>query len=408
MDLALKTARVLMMGTLLLASAATSQAQDDAPVAPPPNLIDATFVPAPLLTFPNPTDSNTPVVWIGDQLSVFSSIAGQTARATGPSLEEATNPEGDQPGMVYSDDIGSGRWLESVIRDEVSGRLYGWYHNEIPTECEQGIRLWPQIGATVSDDDGVTWQDLGLILTPREGTISCDTEHPMTNGGIGDFSVILDRNENPDERYLYFLFSSYGGELEEQGISFARMRWIDRDHPLDRFTGESAAVKWDGQDWLAPGIGGRSVAIFHDAAQVAWSSAQNSGYWGPSVHWNTDLQKFIVLMSRARGGNYESGGIYMTYTSTLDSPASWAEPKVIIVAGQSWYPQVVGDPSIQGTDTLAGQRARYFNQGKSHYFIEFAERPVNSPVIDEPAPTPGSTRVVTRKTPVPQDTYELR
>ena len=28
----------------------------------------------------------------------------------------------------------------------------------------------------------------------------------MTNGGIGDFSVILDRNENPDERYLFSCF----------------------------------------------------------------------------------------------------------------------------------------------------------------------------------------------------------
>ena len=70
----------------------------------------------------------------------------------------------------------------------------------------------------------------------------------------------------------------------------------------------------------------------------------------------------VVRAVATRVGRYLHDG-----TSTLDSPASWAEPKVIIVAGQSWYPQVVGDPSIQGTDTLAGQRARYFNQGKSHH-----------------------------------------
>jgi len=391
---------------MLLGTGASGRAQDAVPPSAPPNLLDAAFVPAPLLIFPNPTDSNTPLVWIGDQLSVFSSIDGQTARATGPSLAEATNPGDDQPGMTYAEDIGSGRWLEAVIRDDDTGRLYGWYHNEIPTECPQGIRLWPQIGATVSDDDGATWQDLGLVLTPREGTVSCETDHPMTNGGIGDFSVVLDNNDNPDERFLYFLFSSYGGELEEQGISFARMRWLDRDHPLDRFTGESAAFKWDGQDWLAPGIGGRSVAIFHDPAQVEWASAQNNGYWGPSVHWNVDLQKFIVLMSRSRGGNYESGGIYMTYTTTLDAPASWAEPKIVIAAEQGWYPQVVGDWSIHGTDKLAGRRARYFNQGRSRFFIDFSEQSADSPVVD--GPNSGSTRIVTRKLPTPQDSYELR
>ncbi len=394
------------MGTVLLASVAGAQAQDEAPASRPPNMLEAAFSPAPLLLFPNPTDSNTPIVWIGDQLSVFSSIDGQTARAIGPTLEEATNPETDQPGMSYLEDIGSGRWMEAVIRDDETGRLYGWYHNEIPTECPQGIRLWPQIGATVSDDDGATWQDLGLVLTPREGTVTCETDHPMTNGGIGDFSVILDNNENPDDRYLYFLFSSYGGDLDEQGVSFARMRWMDREHPLDRFTGQSAAFKWDGQDWTAPGIGGRSVAIFHDSAQVDWNNTANNGFWGPSVHWNIDLQRFIVLMNRSRGGNYETSGIYMTYTTTLDNPASWAEPKVVIAAEQGWYPQVVGDPSVQGTDKLSGRRARYFNQGRSRFYIDFFETPPDSPSTDIPAT--GTTRIVTRKLPVPQDTNQLR
>ena len=105
---------------------------------------------------------------------------------------------------------------------------------------------------------------------------------------------------------VYFLFSSYGGDLEEQGISFARMRWIHRDRPLDRFSGQSLVLKWDGEGWNADGIAGRSVAIMHDVAQVSWTSSDNRGYWGPSVHWNTDLHKFIVLMSRSGGGNYRS------------------------------------------------------------------------------------------------------
>lgn len=363
-----------MAALLLLAGRSSLLAAQD---AAPPNTITATFTPAPLVAFPNPTDSNTPLVWIGDQLAVFSSDSGRTLRATGATLEAEQTDDETTPG--YTDDIGSGRWLESVLRDDDSGRLYGWYHNEVPTDCPQGIRLWPQIGAAVSDDDGTTWDDLGVILTPREGTVSCDTDHPVTDGGIGDFSVILDGNDDPAKHFAYFLFSSYGGDLEEQGISFARMLWIDRDAPLDHFSGESAAAKWDGQGWNAPGIGGRSVAVFHDAAQVTWNSTQNNGYWGPSVHWNTDLHRFIVLMSRSGGGNYDPDGIYMTYTASLDAPQSWATPKLVIENDQGWYPQVVGDVAVHGTDKLAGERARYFDQGVSQFFITFAEAPAAIP-----------------------------
>ncbi len=348
------------------------------PIEPPrpANNLNVSFVPARPLGFPNPTDSNSPVVWVGQELLVFNSVDGQTSRAAGSRLEDATSSNGDDTlGMQYTDDIGSGRWLESVVRDDDSGRLYGYYHNEIPTDCPQGVRLWPQIGEAISDDNGDTWTDLGIVITPRDGTVSCETDHPVTNGGVGDFSVMLDRHQDPDEQYLYFLFSSYGGDLEEQGISLGRMLWIDRDRPLDRFSGESAVMKWDGEAWAASGIGGRSVAIFHDSRQVSWTSDANNGFWGPSVHWNVDLQKYIVLMSRSRGGNYDPGGIYMTYTTALERPQSWVMPKLIIANDQGWYPQVVGGPEIQGSDKLAGSSARYFNHGQSSSFILFSEAP---------------------------------
>ena len=101
----------------------------------------------------------------------------------------------------------------------------------------------------------------------------------------------------------------------------------------------------------------------------------NNGYWGPSVHWNTDLKTFIVLMSRSKGGNYDPDGVYLTYTTALDDPLSWAAPKRIIEGGQGWYPQVVGDPAMLGTDKLASARARYFNAGGSASIIVFSEAP---------------------------------
>jgi hypothetical protein len=46
---------------------------------------------------------------------------------------------------------------------------------------------------------------------------------------------------------------------------------------------------------------------------------------------------------------------------------------------QGWYPQVIGDPSIRGTDKLAGGRARYFNAGRSYGFLEFHDNTPNAP-----------------------------
>ena len=219
------------------------------------------------------------------------------------------------------------------------------------------------------------------MLTPRDGSVTCDTDHPVTNGGVGDFSVILDRDPDPARHYVYFIFSSYGGDLEEQGISFARMPWTERDRPFDRFSGQSQVSKWDGRAWAAPGIGGRSVAIFHDDRQVSWTSAENNGYWGPSVHWNGDLQKFVILMDRSKGGNYETAGVYMTYAAALEDPRLWVEPRLAIADNQGWYPQVIGAPAFGGRTRLPGQapcsRTRYFNQGRSTFYITFAEVPAD-------------------------------
>jgi hypothetical protein len=351
---------------------------------PQPNMVAASFTAAPSLRFPNPTDSNSPAFWDGQDFYIFNSWGGQPRRAKGTSLDDAADTNPDGASSSYTNAGMAGRWLEAVIRDEDSGRLYGWYHEEIEMACPQGRRTWPQIGAAISADNGESWDDVGVILTPRDGSVTCDTDHPVTNGGVGDFSVIVDRNPDPANRYIYFIFSSYGGDLVEQGISFARMLWVDRDQPFDRSSGESLANKWDGRSWSAPGIGGRSIASFHDGDQVSWTSAQNNGYWGPSVHWNAGLQKYIVLMDRSKGGNYETQGVYMTYTTRLDDPRTWVQPKLIITNNQGWYPQVIGAPAVAGTDKTAGTgpilRTRYFNQAQSDFYIDFTEIP--SPVPD--------------------------
>ncbi|HEY7171451.1 MAG TPA: hypothetical protein VH417_11430 [Vicinamibacterales bacterium] len=65
----------------------------------------------------------------------------------------------------------------------------------------------------------------------------------------------------------------------------------------------------------------------------------------------------------------------MTCTDTLENPRAWALPKLITGPNDNpgWYPQVIGDPAIQGTDKRAGARARYFDAGQSNSIIVFAD-----------------------------------
>ena len=111
--------------------------------------------------------------------------------------------------------------------------------------------------------------------------MTCDTDHPVTNGGVGDFSVILDRNADPASHHPYIHLLELRRRSRGTG-HFVRPHAVkkQRDRPFDRFSGQSQVSKWDGSGWHAPGIGGRSEAIFHDSRQVSWTSAQNNGYWG--------------------------------------------------------------------------------------------------------------------------------
>ncbi len=363
---------VLVAAGLLIAIVPAATQYERVGTAVPRSSVDAYFVPTTTIRFPNATDSNSPSFWIDDRFHLFNSFNGRPRLSSGPSLEKAVDMPDVVPGRntVYLEDLHVGAWLEAVIPDESSGLLYGWYHAEFVLQCPKGQRFYPVIGAVVSETNGTTWHDLGIVLSPRGGEPGCDTNHPVTAGGVGDFSVILDNNTDPADHYAYFLFSNYSGSLEEQGISFARMLWIDRDRPIDEETGQSRVLKWHTGYWTERGLGGWSTPL-PDSRRVSWQSASNSGYWGPSVHWNVDLRTFVILMSRSKGGNYVTEGIYVTSNDDPSNPGAWATPRKIAESGQGWYPQVVGAASIRGTDRLAGRTARYFNAGRSTSLIVF-------------------------------------
>lgn len=308
--------------------------------------------------FPSGTDCNSPTHWDDGVLYIFNST-GHPTRSYGEDILHL----GNSKPIVYSNEVDGGRWIEATFREE-DGTLYGWYHNEPTKGFSQNkvneTRLTaPKIGAVKSTDNGANWEDLGFVLEAPADSLNLETENFYFAGGNGDFSVLPDAAKE----YIYFYISTYNKDIGEQGVSVARMKFADRDAPVGKVT------KWHNGEWSEPGLEGHVTPIF--AAQGDWHGMKVDAFWGPSIHWNTYLKQYVILLNRAKDSRWGQEGIYVTFNDDLGDPKGWSEPHRILEGG-GWYPQVVGlDKEEQETDKRAGQTARFYLSGVSEWEIEF-------------------------------------
>jgi hypothetical protein len=309
---------------------------------------------------PTQTDGNSPSFWHQGKLNLFTSIGApemisQARDQFGPwtrQIVEGTLREHDPV------------WVESAWMDR-DGILFTWYHHEPGGLCGDSSRLTaPEIGAAISFDGGKTMEDLGIILKSGE-SLNCGALNGYFVGGHGDFSVVADR----DFKYFYFVFSNYGGGVDEQGIAVARMAYEDRFGPV------GAVWKFRDGGWNEPGLGGRMTAIY--PAKKTWEFEDADSFWGPAVHWNTYLERYVVLMNHAC---CETGwlqeGIYVSYVSDLSDPSTWGQPTKLLAAENigfraGFYPQVMGFEEGE-TDSVSGWYARLYIQGISKWEIMFS------------------------------------
>jgi hypothetical protein len=88
------------------------------------------------------------------------------------------------------------------------------------------------------------------------------------------------------------------------------------------------------------------------------------------VHWNEGLERYVMLLNRAKDESYAQEGIYVSFSTSLDDPRSWTVPQQVMTGGR-WYPQVMGLTPGSGTDKVAGATARLFLGGRSDWVINF-------------------------------------
>lgn len=319
--------------------------------------------PAPLYQFPAPPDCNSPAFWSQGRLHLFTSNQ-KPSRSTGPSLEQLGPPEP----CVFEDGSTKLRWIEAVyLRPD--GVLFGLYHREeYFGECpDREYFTVPDIGVARSADRGRTWKDLGIVLQDQGVSRSCDTPNKFFAGGVGDPSWAID----PAREFAYIFFSSYTDPVGNQGVQMARIALRDLEAPVGK------VWRWKAGAWSSPGVGGTGTPVV--PARVAWSQPKADAFWGPSVHWNTFLKTHVVILNRAADANWTQEGIYLLFAPDLANPATFTAPRKIFDGGQ-WYAQIIGDADVQGTDSLAGQSARFFIGGKSNHRIVFEPSTEASPV----------------------------
>jgi hypothetical protein len=321
------------------------------------------IVPAPPTSMPARTvDGNSPA--FRDEngiLHVYTSTGAEPTRMSGASVSELAN-DSQAPSVEPRDHYPI--WIEGIWRDN-DGTVYGWYHHEPSPQdvCGGGKLTAPRIGALVSVDGGVTFADLGLVLTSGDRP-NCSAQNGFFAGGHGDFSVVLDR----DRQYFYFLFTNYGGSASHQGIAIARMAFADRAQPV------GAVRKYFLGEWSEPGVGGMVTPIF--PATTAWDRSETDSFWGAAVHWNTALESYVVVMNRSCcKANWPQEGIYITFNPDLAQPQRFTNPEKLLTAAEigfapGYYPQVFGLGEGE-TDSLAGSDARLFVKGTSKWRLIF-------------------------------------
>jgi hypothetical protein len=320
---------------------------------------------APRLELPVRPDGNSATFWAGGAFHVFTSTGQPLMISTSANQfsEWESQPVGVDA-MAYVP-----LWMEAAQR--VNGVLFGWYHHEPGGVCGSLPLTSPKIGAAISYDNGLSFSDLGIVLDSAYPS-DCTANNGFFAGGNGDFSVVPDRQR----QYFYFFFTHYAGPQEEQGICAARLAWQDRFQPAGK------VWKYFEGGWTEPGLGGRCTPIF--PARVEWQRADADSFWGPAVHYNTYLRRYVMLLNRSCcSQGWPQEGIYISFSAGSLESNQWTEPVKLLDRHEigylpGYYPQVIG-MQYGETDTFSGQHARLYISGISDWTITFLRTPAAAP-----------------------------
>lgn len=332
------------------------------------------ITPAPRLELPVRPDGNSATFWANGAFHVFTSTGSPLMISTaGNQFTEYESQPVDVTAIAHSP-----LWMEAAQRS--GSALFGWYHHEPGGVCGSVPLTSPKIGAAISLDSGRSFQDLGIVLESGD-PVDCTAKNGFFAGGHGDFSVVPDRQR----QYFYFFFTNYAGPPERQGICAARLAFQDRFAPAGK------VWKYFEGRWEEPGLGGRCTPVF--PARREWQRPDTDSFWGPAVHYNTYLRRYVMLLNRSCcSPGWPQEGIYISFSEGPLESVRWAAPQKLMDGRDigfrpGYYAQVIG--LYRGeTDTLAGQTSRLYIQGISDWAITFFQPLLPAPPVSLPGNGP--------------------
>jgi hypothetical protein len=145
-----------------------------------------------------------------------------------------------------------------VFYDEAHDQLFLFYHGETFTAGDPSD-YWSSIGLAVSDDDGVTFDDLGRIITSDQREDDPERSRPVELGP-GSFVV--------HDGWFYVYFQDRGNGPVRRRLSVARAA-VDDVVAAGRARRTPTFAKYHEGTWEEPGLGGRSSELL-DVPWVVW------------------------------------------------------------------------------------------------------------------------------------------
>lgn len=217
-----------------------------------------------------------------------------------------------------------GMWLIGV-RELSNGNLVGFFHAESHwyPRTTNGWFAYKSIGVAYSSDNGLTWSTPQLLLKQAN-----DKPSSPQWSGLGDGCVIYNHLNN---KY----YSYYTPAAGATSVCMASSS--------DPSGTPGTWQKWYNGSFSQPGIDGLETPV----AGLSLKPGAN-----PTVHWNTYLNKFVMIWH---------GWDEKLYISASDDGEVWDDAKLLLdEGGKTWYPVMIGDDSVSGGQTVTLYYANNF------------------------------------------------
>lgn len=237
-------------------------------------------------------DADAGVVREGANFWVQTSLWPDWWRYRGTNLDNLTAQQPAQRDASFDQPHGDDAYWTNGMWKDAAGKIYAIIHIEYDYAKPRRAFLWRRrIGLATSEDQGAHWHYAGDILTtnparsgaPRRGCVDF---------GCGDTYLFVDRRNG--FFYLFYMtawIEADSGQRLAQAVNVARS-------PISAKLAPGSWVKWSGDSWKQPGLGGTESPVFAGADSAV-------------VHFNTYLKAFVAF------GRDSSGRAWLTSCSSL-------------------------------------------------------------------------------------------